>query len=538
MRFKHRAGLVAFLIGSVTFATENPLQHAQGKPSVVSLSQPNIVIYMVDDLGWNQISAGKVTMGTHTGAFQTPNVEKLARRGLSFTQAYMQPNCAPSRAAILTGQYPARVNNDVYVVGHLNRYHKPGITKEKAKFRGPQQSEDVAAEAITIAEALKHNGYATAHIGKYHVGGHDGDTTLPENQGFEINIGGYHQGHQPVCFAKKMKNAWKFSGLGRGNFDRFAQPYTKAYIEKYGIPAGQIGKPKHVCDALADAMEETIAKLHAGGKPFYMQLHAYAVHGPVKSRPDLKAAALKRLKGKQSKNAELAGFIAGMDNTLGRLLATLEDPNGDGDTADSIAKNTIVLFTSDNGGTHFDNLPLRGKKGMFTEGGIRVPLIVSWPGVIPVDTVTDHLVHAVDFYPTYLELAGNQWRPSQSEHPLDGKSFADILRKPDTERKRGPIFYLFPGYMDYRAQPCVLAIDEFRGKRYKLLYFYEADAWELYNLTDDIGEKRNLIKSKPELASEMSKRIQTWLNQEHPTWKPKYPLDIKSGKPVPPVWAD
>ena len=499
--------------------------------------RPNIVVYLIDDLGWNQISAGKGTMGTHSEVFRTPNLEKLARGGLSFTQAYMQPNCAPSRAALLTGQYPARVHNDVYVVGHLNRNKKPGITREQAKFKGPKQSPDVAAEAITIAEAMRQNGYATAHIGKYHVGGHRGESTLPGNQGFDINIGGYYQGNQPECFAREVKGEWKFPGLGRGDFDRYASPYTRAYTQKHGIPSGQIGKPKHVCDALADAMEATITRLNEQDRPFYLQLHAYAVHGPVRSRPDLKAAALNQLDGKEKRKAELAGFIAGMDQTLGRLVRALEDPNGDGDRSDSIAGDTLILFTSDNGGTHFDNLPLRGVKGMFTEGGIRVPLVASWPGVVPPGTVSKHLVHAVDFYPTFLELAGNQWGPADAKHPLDGESFAGVLRWPERPRQqRGPIFYLFPGYMDYRAQPCVAAIDELGGQCYKLFYFYEADAWELYNLCEDIGESRDLIAEQPEIAARISKKIHAWLQQSHPTWKPKYPLDKVDGKPVPPPY--
>ncbi|MEN8792748.1 MAG: sulfatase-like hydrolase/transferase, partial [Lentimonas sp.] len=136
--------------------------------------QPNIIVYMVDDLGWNHISAKSVTMGTARSIYHTPHLERLAEDGLSFTHAYAQPNCAPTRAAMLSGQYPARVNNSVYVVSHLNRFGKGGITKQAAKFRGPEQSEDVAVEAVTVAEALKQNGYATAHIGKYHAGGHEG----------------------------------------------------------------------------------------------------------------------------------------------------------------------------------------------------------------------------------------------------------------------------------------------------------------------------------------------------------------------------
>ncbi|MGB2265868.1 MAG: sulfatase [Akkermansiaceae bacterium] len=523
---KKTLGISALILGFVPMAV-----HA-------NKAQPNIVIYMIDDLGWNQISASKATMGTHSGEFQTPHLEKLAKSGLSFTHAYMQPNCAPSRAAVLSGQYPARIHNDVYVVGNLNRNKAPGITKEQAKFKGPGQTQDVAAEAVTIAEALQKNGYATAHIGKYHVGGHDGDeASLPENQGFDINIGGYKQGHQPVCFAKKQQGSWKFPGLARGDLDRFAAPYSEVYASKHGIPASQVGQPKHVCDALADAMEETVSKLHATGKPFYLQLHAYAVHGPVISRPDLKAAAKKHLAPGKQKKAELAGFIAGMDNTLGRLMAAIDDPNGDGDGSDSLSKNTIIIFTSDNGGTHFNNNPLSGVKGMFTEGGIRVPFIASWPGVVPANTVTERMVHGIDLYPTSLELAGNKWQPAQSEHPLDGESFAATLRDPAAGEKRGPIFYLFPGYMDIRAQPCAVVIDEAGGKRYKLLYFYEADAWELYNISDDVGEKNNMIGKKPQLAARLSQEIRTWLSQQHPTWQPKFPLDKKTGKSAgpPPV---
>ncbi len=496
------------------------------------LKQPNLIVYMIDDLGWNQISAKQATMGTHTGSFVTPNIEKIANQGLSFTHAYTQPNCAPSRAAMLTGQYPARINNDVYVVGNLNRNKKPGITKEEASFIGPRQTEDVASSAITIAEALKKNGYNTAHIGKYHVGGHGTDETMPENQGFDINIGGYSQGHQPTCFSKKSKDGWQFTRLGKGDFDRFAKPYTQAYIEKHHIPKSQVGKPKHVCDALADAMEETVEKLAAKTEPFYLQLHAYAVHGPVQSRADLKEAAKKRLPGKNLGKANLAGFISGMDAVLGRLLDSIEDPNGDGDQSDSIAQDTLIIFTSDNGGTHGDNLPLRGVKGMFTEGGIRIPLIAYWPEVIPANTVTDRLVHGIDFYPTLLELAGGSWLPPAQKHPLDGESFAQFLRNPKLTDKRSPIFYLFPGYMDIRAQPCVVVIDEIDNQRYKLLYYYESNKWELYNLSADIGEDRNIIKTHPKHATMLSNKIQNWLGQKHPTWKPKLPLAKKDGKPV------
>ncbi|MGI9471682.1 MAG: sulfatase-like hydrolase/transferase [Rubripirellula sp.] len=493
-------------------------------------TQPNIIIYMVDDLGWNHIGVEAPTMGTHGKQYVTPHLANLAKDGLSFTHAYAQPNCAPTRAAMLSGQYPARIHNDVYVVGNLNRNGKGGISKDKAKFIGPKQSEDVAAEAVTIAEALQKNGYATAHIGKYHVGGHQDDSTMPENVGFDINIGGYSQGHQPSCFANNKSGAWKFKGVGLGHFDRFGAPYSDTYVKRRNLPADLVGTPKHISDAVGDALEETVGKLTDTGKPFYLQFHTYAVHGPVKARPDLKKAFL----ASGSKQAEYLGFIAGVDQNLARMLDLLNDPNRDGDTSDSITDNTVVFFTSDNGGTHADNLPLKGKKGMLTEGGIRVPLIVRWPGKVAPGTVSSRKIHCLDYYPTCLQLAGNQWKPSRDVHPLDGDSFAHVLQNPGTSEKRDPVFYLFPGYMDSRAQPTVVAIDDLAGKRYKIFYYYESDAWELYCLTDDPGEANDVIQRQPEVAEAMRQRIDDWLTQKHSTWQPKYPIAKKTGKPAGP----
>lgn len=492
--------------------------------------QPNIILYMVDDLGWNHISASEVTMGTHGSQYRTPHLEQLAKEGLSFTHAYAQPNCAPTRAAMLSGQYPARIHNDVYVVQSLSRFSKgkkKGFSKEEAKFVPQKQTNDVAPEAVTIAEALQKNGYATAHIGKYHVGGHEGKATMPENVGFDINIGGFSQGHQPTCFSKNADGKWGFPKVGLGHFDRWAKPYDQAYIEKYKLPESLVGSPKHISDAVGDALEETVKTLAGGDKPFYLQFHTYAVHGPVRSRPDLLAAAKEYAQSK----AEYSGFIASVDENLRRMREILADPNGDGDDSDSIAENTLILFTSDNGGTHAPNTPLKGVKGMLTEGGIRVPLIAHWPGVIPPGTVTDRKVHCLDYYPTCLELAGNQWKPDPEEHPLDGHSFAALLKDPGTAKTREPIFYFFPGYMDVRAQPSASIIDDLDGKRYKLYYEYEADAWQLYCLTDDVSEEKNLIKEKPNIASELSQKIHDWLSQKHPTWKPKYPTVKSTGEP-------
>ena len=467
--------------------------------------RPNLVVFMADDLGWNHVGVDGLPNTADPGRYETPHVAALAAEGLRFTAAYAQPNCAPTRSAMLTGQYPARPTNDVYVVGSLNRAGKK--RQSKVRFKGPPQSEDVSPEAVTIAGLLRSAGYATAHVGKFHVGGHRGPTTLPRNVGFDINIGGGKQGHQPVCFATRDGDDWRFRGLGDGAFDRFASP-------------GDDGEPKHVTDAVGDAAVETIGRLAAGDRPFYLQVFTYAVHGPVRARPDL----LERHGGDQ-----YAAFVAGMDEALGRVVAALGDPDSDGDPSDSVASETLLLFTSDNGGTHASNAPLRGKKGMFTEGGIRVPLIAKWPGTVEPGT-TDRLTHCVDSYATFAELAGAE---VPGTHAVDGHSFAGTLRGEAAGRGTG-IGYLFPGYLDTRATPCVVYIDEIEGRRWKVWYDYETDAWSLYDLTGDAGESTDVFAERPQIAAEMRKRLLRWLSQEGPGWRPKYPIDRASGESVGP----
>jgi arylsulfatase A-like enzyme len=298
-----------------------------------------------------------------------------------------------------------------------------------------------------------------------------------------------------------------------------------------------LGQPKHISDATGDAFEDVFSQFVSGEKPFYIQYHPYAVHGRVIARPDLRAKAeLDRTPKGPHQSFEYAAFIESVDINVGRVLRAVHDPNGDGDTSDSVAENTLILFTSDNGGTHAANDPLRGEKGMFTEGGIRVPLIAYWPGTIAAGGVTDHMVHAVDYYPTYLDLSGKRWMPPEAKHPLDGFSFAAELRDPVASPPREAIYYLFPGYLAPRAYPSVLTIDEVDGKRYKAWYHYEEDKWTLYNITDDVDESEDVSAQQPEVLSRLQQQILAWLGQEHPTWQPKYPLDPKTKQSVgPPV---
>ncbi len=512
---------------------------------------PNIIVIMADDLGWTDVSTGRTNLGNGSDFYETPNIDRLAREGLAFTACRMQPNCAPTRAALLSGQYAARSGNGVYNVASLNRgsrkasknpANRPEYSHAASRLIPPSQVQDVPSSTITVAEALKDNGYVTAHFGKYHVGGHS-PGTLPEDQGFDHNFAGCAVGHQKSCFPKETESGWSFrSRVGRPELDPYAQPYSAEYLRENGLPKSLESTPKHITDAMGDALLDFI-RTHRRGpnreRPFYAQFHTYAVHGPHMPRADLKAHYKGKKPGKRHSTVNYAGFVQGLDQTVGRLIRYLKDPNGDGDPSDSIAEKTIVLFTSDNGGSHgTSNVPLRRNKGTFYGGGLRVPLIAWQPGVVPAGKVSDTLIHAVDFYPTLVDLAGGK-RPDPRQHHLDGESFVSVLRGEAQSRPRTrPICYYFPGYMDNRAWPLAVTIQEIDQQRYKFLYSYETGFAELYNLSRDIGETKNLLAEEylaehKSLANRMIRRLNAWLVRDDPTWNPARMTDKSNGKLVP-----
>lgn len=412
------------------------------------VGRPNILVILADDLGWTDLSTGNPNLGNASDFYQTPNVERLAREGLAFTSCYMQPNCSPTRAALLSGQYAPRNGNGVYNVDDLNRGDgTPPLV-------GPSQNEDVPSSTVTVAESLRAAGYVTAHFGKYHVGGHEGGSaTLPLNQGFDYNFGGGPAGNPGNYFA----SGGIFAGNVGPELDFWGPNYTASYISDVlqplanraanpNNPATLEGTDKHLSDAMGDALLAYLEDHRTGplaDRPFYIQFHTFAVHTPIQPRLDLEAKYNGLPAGARHDSASYAALVEGLDQQVGRLLDYLDDPNGDGDATDSLTTNTLVIFTSDNGG-HMgptDNQPLRGRKGMFYDGGIRVPLIARQPGTIPTNQVTHTLVHAVDFYPTLIEVAGAQ-APDPVQQPLDGVSFAAHLRDPASPRRRSPIYYL------------------------------------------------------------------------------------------------
>lgn len=513
---------------------------------------PNILVILADDLGWTDLSTDKPSLGNGSDFHQTPHIDRLANEGLSFTYAFVQQNCAPTRAALLSGQYAARSGNGVYNVASLNR----GTNSANPALTPPAQREDVPSAHYNMAEMLWDAGYVTCHVGKYHVGGKDeGVATLPQNQGFDYNFGGNGSGAPGSFFANS-------SGIFQspsGTIDAFGAPYDSAYTTNILAPVANQNAPstldatnKHLTDAEADAVLSFLDD-HMHGPlsdyPFYIQYHAYAVHTPIQPRPDLREKYNGLASGTRHDNDNYAALLEGLDQSVGRILNYLD--------ANNLANDTLVVFLSDNGGHEgpTDNIPLRSRKGSLYNGGLRVPMIVRQPGTVPADQVTDSLVHAVDLFPTLMQLAGG----STSEI-LDGSSWYNHALDPvGSPREREPIFYHFPGYLDNRARPCSVVIKDIDGTRFKLIYNYDytydpntnddairvlSQPWELYNITDDISESQNLITGNywdwllyGNIADNLAADLVAWLNQPDPTWNPVQPLDGGSPVPFPPADA-
>ncbi|MEM1304929.1 MAG: sulfatase-like hydrolase/transferase, partial [Planctomycetota bacterium] len=384
-----------------------------------SVAQPNIIHIIADDMGWADLSGGQSSYGQGSAFYETPNIDRLAAEGMAFTSAYALQTCVPTRAALMTGQSPARTS--VYNVQSIDG-------NANSLLVAPGNETKIPTAAITVGETLQAAGYTTAHFGKFHVAQTTGDITA--EHGFDQDFGGGTSG-APVTFFASNNEFDNRVGTG---LDPYAAPYTQSYIDENLKPFANgadvdslVGTPKHLSDAMADAAIDFMqGQLGAGGDPFYMNVAFHAVHSPIEPRPDLEAKydGVLAANGGASPDprhdrADYAGLLEGMDQAIGRIVAYLEDPNGDGDSADSIAGDTVLLFYGDNGGTNAtDSSPLTGRKGSQQEGGLRVPLIAWSPGRVAGGTVTDEPVQAVDFYPTFAEFAGAAL-PDATAYPLD-----------------------------------------------------------------------------------------------------------------------
>ena len=420
--------------------------------------KPNILFIMADDLGWMDLACQGNKL------VETPNLDRMAQDGMRFTDAYAAaPVCSPTRCAVLTGQAPARIGLTT---------HLPGLFFPKDKRPQPAVFKpQLDTEHVTIAERLKEAGYANAFLGKWHIapgvarGGKVADVVSPQGQGFDVNIGGTSYGGPPSFFS----------------------PYRNGELEDG--PKGE-----YLPDRLTDETIRFIQKNR--GKPWMAHLWYYTVHWPMQA-PEALLKKYADRKGPGLNDTRYGAMIEAMDLAIGRLFKAVEKMK--------LTEDTLVIFTSDNGGFAgvSDCRPLRESKGHLYEGGIRVPMIVRWPGVVPKGTLCDEPVISMDFYPTFLELAG--LKPGNK--PIDGESLLPLFtRKGGLRRKQ--IFFHYPNYAWHMGNRLAGAV---REGDWKLLRNYDDNSLELYNLARDLSEKHNLAKSEVALAKRLNGELGKWL---------------------------
>ncbi len=458
-------------LGTATLAVAG----TQGAPARVS--RPNVLFVLADDLGW-------MDLGCYGSSFyETPHLDALAADGIRFTDAYAAcPVCSPTRASIMTGKYPARMATTDWF-GAPQPEAVPGHERMKSLPLLPAPyNEQLPLEEWTLAEAFKENGYATFFAGKWHLGG---EGFFPEDQGFDVNKGGNHRGSPPSYFS----------------------PYSNPQLTDG--PEGE-----HLPDRLASETNAFIDQ--RGGGPFLAFLSWFSVHTPLRGRADLvekydkKAAAVAPSASAWGKEGErevrlvqnhavYAAMVEAMDSAVGKVIDHLK--------AQDLYDNTIIVFTSDNGGLSTSeghptsNLPLRAGKGWLYEGGIRVPLIVRAPGQSHRGTL--HVpVCSTDYYPTLLALAGLTARPEQH---LDGINFAPSLHGAGLENREA-IFWHYPHYGNQGGSPGAAI----REGDWKLIVHFEARPAELYNLAEDPSEQHDMAPAHPDRVATLRSRLVAW----------------------------
>ncbi len=428
---------------------------------------PNIVFILADDLGWKDLSCYGSTF------YKTPHLDRLAKEGVRFTDAYAaSPVCSPTRASILTGKYPARLHLTDWLPGRSDRPDQ--------KLLRPAFLNQLPLEEQTLAEILKEDGYISASIGKWHLGGKGFE---PEKQGFALNIGGTESGMPETYFF----------------------PYR---LRREALPRLEQGtKGEYLTDRLTDEAIRFIEKNQQ--KPFFLYLPHFAVHVPLNAKAELIRKYNRAAKpGDSQTNAVYAAMIESLDDSVGRILTKLEQLH--------IAENTVVFFTSDNGGLasgegpgpSTSNEPLRGGKGHLHEGGIRVPLLVKWPGVTRAGTVSQTAVSSIDYFPTLLEMTGQKSARnllSKTNSEMDGLSLVPLLREKTNSFSR-PLYWHYPHYSNQGNKPG----GAIREGDFKLIEDYETGRLELYNLKEDLSEKNNLAKANPQKANQLEQKLDLW----------------------------
>jgi arylsulfatase A-like enzyme len=452
------------------------------------LASPNILLIHVDDLGWQDIAVPMHTEATPQNArWRTPHIERFAREGLVLTNGYASgPVCTPTRVSLLTGQAPARHRTTFWTLHHdqdTSGKH-PRLTPPDWNNRGLQPS------PTTLPERFRGQGYRTIHAGKAHFGAHGTPGSDPRNLGFDVNIAGHGSGG-PASYL----GAHNFSRAGRTGKDG-PGVWDVPGLEDYH------GTDIFLTEALAARAAAEIDRAAADGVPFFMNFAPYAVHTPLMANKRL----LPPYKDLPKREAAYATMVESVDNAVGRLLERI-DANG-------LTDNTIVIFTSDNGGVSGRagrpanrNSPLRSGKSAAYEGGTRVPWIVRWPGITTPGSRSRVPVVTHDLYPTLLAAAGAKEDP---EHPIDGTDlraiFAGAVPPPRTIGWNQP-------HQVNATGPGIEPFTSIRHGKWKLIFFHDGPRLELYDLETDIGETTDLAATRPEVTSVMLPRLRDWMTR-------------------------
>ena len=421
--------------------------------------RPNILFIMIDDLGWMDLGCQGNKL------VETPNIDRLAEEGVRFTDAYAAaPVCSPSRAAIMTGLSPARLR----ITNHTP--DRPSFTPDDATLASAEMHNELPLKYKTVAEHLVEAGYRTGFLGKWHLSGKgEGSEELgPLAQGFQMNIGGCGFGGPPSFF------------------DPYKNPTIKDRMRGEYLP-----------DRLADEAIRFIQE--AGDAPFMLFLWNYTVHWPMEAPEHLMEKYESRI-GPGLNDTRYGAMIEAMDTSIGKVLDELNRMKLD--------KETLVVFTSDNGGFGgvADNRPLRLDKGHLYEGGIRVPLIVRWTGRTQAGTVCHEPVIGTDWFRTLLDCSQVELDP---DAPEDGTSILPLLDGAES-LQRDAIYFHYPNYAFHKSNRLGAAI---RSGKWKLIQFFDNDDVELYSLDGDLSEKNNLAESLPEKTLELKGKLRNWLQE-------------------------
>jgi arylsulfatase A len=445
---------------------------------VAAEKPPNVVLILIDDLGQRDLGCYGSTF------YKTPNIDQIAKDGLRFTDFYAAcPVCSPTRASIMTGKYPVRVNITDWIPGRKDRPDQ--------RLKRPEIRNELPLEEVTIAEALKKKGYVTGHIGKWHLGGKG---FLPEDQGFDVNIAGDQTGTPRSYFAPFENKAGKMAGLEKAE------------------------KGEYLTDRLAAEAEKFIETNK--DKPFFLYLPHYAVHTPLRAKQEMIAKYPAKPKAGSQSNPVYAAMVESMDQAVGRVLKKLDDLK--------LSDNTLVIFTSDNGGLATTeggptgatfNAPLREGKGFLYEGGVRVACIMKWPAVIKPGT-TDEVTCSIDLFDTILEATqANPDRKVGGGPPRDGWSLMPLFK--GEKLKERAIYWHYPHYANQGSRPG----GAIRMGDYKLIKHFEDGRLELFDVKKDISESRNIVAEKPTIARELSRMLAAWQKEadaKMPTRNPDY----------------